>query len=440
MKSDAAGLLESLRAAPAFTNFSWLTADKAIRLVVGVFVGMWVARYLGPTGYGIFNYGLAVAGLAATLPALGLDAIVRRELVRAPEAAGRILGTTFFLRLAIAVGVYVVLVAGAFAFEPEPLARLAIAMAGILLVHQAALAIDLWFQSRLLSKFTVIAHNVSFLICSALRVTLILLEAPLEWFLYLLGFEFFLASALLLVVYLRGRARTPPWQWDAGLARQLVGESWPLAVAGIATLIYVRIDQVMLRSISGPAETGIYAAGARIMEILHTLPLMLAASLAPGLVRARTDAADYERRMQRYFNLSAGTAWAAALLCAAVAPWFIPFFFGEAYASGGRMLVVLAFSLPLIALGVARQEYLVLEGRQHFQLATTLVGAALNVGLNFWAIPRWGGLGAAAVTIASHLVADLLTSALWPPARGIARWQFRALFGLWRVPPRAATP
>jgi O-antigen/teichoic acid export membrane protein len=91
-------------------------------------------------------------------------------------------------------------------------------------------------------------------------------------------------------------------------------------------------------------------------------------------------------------------------------------------------------------MGVARQEYLINEGRQKFQLVTTLVGAAVNVGLNLWAIPRWGGLGAAAVALVSHLVADLLTSLVWPPAQAVGRWQLRALTGCWRLPQTPASP
>jgi PST family polysaccharide transporter len=197
---------------------------------------------------------------------------------------------------------------------------------------------------------------------------------------------------------------------------------------------------VILRAVLGTAETGVYSAAARIMEILHSLPLMLTASLSPGLVAARArGAGDYEQRVRRLFQLAAGSAWGAALGCALLAPWVVPWVFGPAFARTADMVAILAGSLPFIALGVARQEYLINEGRQRFQLATTLVGAVLNVLLNLWAIPRWGGLGAAAATVVSHLAADLLTSLAWPPTRGIGVWQLQALVMFWRPLPAART-
>lgn len=441
MKFPPFPLLDRLRQAPATANFGWLVVDKIIRLVLGLVVGLWVARYLGPAQYGVMTYGVAVSSIAAVLPTLGLDAIVRRQLLRLPDQTGPLLGTTFFLRLAVGMVVYPAVVIGAFLWEPDPAGRLAITMSGVSLVLQSLLTIDLWFQSQLLSKFTVVANNVTFVICSGLRLVGVLLHAPLSWFLYLLALEACLSSGLLVLAYRRAKQRLATWRFDGGLARELVRESWPLAIAAMAIMIYVRVDQVMLRTLIGPSETGTYGAAARITEILYSLPIMLAASVSPGLVRIReTDTLEYERRMRRFFNLAAGSAWLATLLCAGTAPWTMPLLFGPAYTGSTTMLIVLAFSLPFVAMGVARQEYLINAGQQRFQLATTIVGAVANVGLNLWAIPRWGGLGAAAITVVSHFLADLATSFFWSSAREAGRWQLRALAGWWRLPPTPVSP
>lgn len=441
MPPDPASIFRRLRAAPAWHNFGWLSFDKGVRLTLGVVVGMWMARHLGPADYGLLNYALALVSLASVFPALGLDLIVRRGLVNNPADAGRLLGTTFGLRLGAGLATYACLLAGAFLFEPDASARLALAMAGVSLLLQPVLAIDLWFQSRLLSKHTVVAQSLTFGACALLRVGLILRGADLAPFLYLLAVESVLLAALLVITYLRGRERFAAWRWDTATAASLLRESWPLAAATLATLVYVKFDQVLLRSVAGPTETGLYAAAARVNDILHTLPVMLAASFSPLLLAARQrNPAEYELSLRRFFNLSAGLAWAAALGCAALTPWVVPLVFGPAYARTSGMLVALALSLPLIAMGVARQEYLINEGRQKFQLVTTLVGAVVNVGLNLWAIPRWGGLGAAGVALVSHLAADLLTSLVWPPAQAVGRWQLRALTGCWRLPRPQVSP
>ncbi|MFN7659915.1 MAG: oligosaccharide flippase family protein, partial [Dolichospermum sp.] len=57
-------------------NTGWLFADRILRMGVGLFVGVWVARYLGVQQFGVFNYATAFVALFSTLSTLGLDAIV----------------------------------------------------------------------------------------------------------------------------------------------------------------------------------------------------------------------------------------------------------------------------------------------------------------------------------------------------------------------------
>ena len=46
-----------------FYNTSWLFVEKALRLIAGLFVGIYVARYLGPEQYGLFSYALAFVSI-----------------------------------------------------------------------------------------------------------------------------------------------------------------------------------------------------------------------------------------------------------------------------------------------------------------------------------------------------------------------------------------
>jgi len=46
-----------------FFNTGWLMLDKIARLILGLFVGVWVARYLGPANYGVLSFALSFVGL-----------------------------------------------------------------------------------------------------------------------------------------------------------------------------------------------------------------------------------------------------------------------------------------------------------------------------------------------------------------------------------------
>ena len=82
-----------------FANTSWMFAEQVLRMLTGLLVGIWVARYLGPAQFGVFSYAIAFASLFGSIAKLGLDGIVVRDLVREPGNRNRYLGTAFWLKL-----------------------------------------------------------------------------------------------------------------------------------------------------------------------------------------------------------------------------------------------------------------------------------------------------------------------------------------------------
>ena len=68
-------------------------------MAVSLFVGIYVARYLGPERFGLLSYANSFVGIFLALATLGLDDVVVRELVKTPELREKLLGTAFWLKL-----------------------------------------------------------------------------------------------------------------------------------------------------------------------------------------------------------------------------------------------------------------------------------------------------------------------------------------------------
>ena len=69
-------------------------------MIVSLFVGIYVARYLGPERFGLLSYANSFVGLFTAIATLGLDGIVVRELVKLPGQRDKLLGTSFLLKVA----------------------------------------------------------------------------------------------------------------------------------------------------------------------------------------------------------------------------------------------------------------------------------------------------------------------------------------------------
>ncbi|MEA1988039.1 MAG: oligosaccharide flippase family protein [Pseudomonadota bacterium] len=80
------------------SNTSWMFADRIFRMVFGLGIAIWFARYLGPEQFGIFNYALFFIALFSIISTLGLDKLVTKELLSKPEDSQLTMGTSFVLR------------------------------------------------------------------------------------------------------------------------------------------------------------------------------------------------------------------------------------------------------------------------------------------------------------------------------------------------------
>ncbi len=411
----------------AASNLGWLVAERSLRLGLSFAVGVWVSRYLGPERFGSLSYVMAVVAVVAILAELGLDAVVRREVIAAPDAAESAVEAARRLRFIGAVGGYVLLGIVIVLGGTNPDETMLLLVFGLTLFQPALLVVDLWFQARLEAKYSMMAQSCALAGGAAVRIGLVLGQAPLTAFAWAAVAEMGIA-ALLLGLMARRRGLKVPRMADRALARRLLKESWPLMASGFAVVLYMRIDAVMLRALRGEAEVGIYTAATRFAEIWYFVPVALASSLLPAMLRARERGAlEHRRRWQQVFDLNAGLALAIAIPGALTAPWLVRVCYGDAYAASASVLVLHIWSCMFVFLGVARGQWLVNEKRPYFYLASSATGAVLNVALNAWFIPGWGANGAALATLISFAAAAWLSSFFHPGVREVGWMQTRAL-------------
>ncbi len=176
-------------------NSAWQVTDKIVRMGVGLLVGLWVARYLGPHRFGQLNYAIAFTSLFGAIANLGLDNVVIRELVKSPEQKNILLGSTFVLKL---VGAFLTLFTVIFlvsVLRPgDKFTLLLTVLSSSGFIFQS-ISVDLYFQSKVQSKYIVLATSGAFLLMALLKVALILIGAPLIAFAWAGLCELMLAAA-----------------------------------------------------------------------------------------------------------------------------------------------------------------------------------------------------------------------------------------------------
>lgn len=411
-------------------NISWLSGQQLLALIMSVLVGAWVARYLGPEKFGMLSYAVAIVGLFASLSTLGLDEIVVRELVKHPDDENEILGSAFVLvLLGSTLAFFLLILMSLCLFQDQPIIRWMIVIMGAGLMIQAVRPIDLWFRSQMLSKYPALAGSSALVVASAAKIGLILRQASIllfavistcQWVLYTLG--------VMLAFRKKGRS-VKCWKPRRARAVHLIGESWPLIIASIAVVVYMKIDQVMLGWLVEHEAVGIYAAAVRISEVWYFIPTILASSVLPSIVRSRQLGNQiYKRRLQSYYDISFVLALGLTIPITFLAPFLVRMLFGSAYTGTGTILAIHIWASPFVFLGVARSAYLVSEGLLKFSACASIAGAIVNVALNCLLIPRFEGIGAAIATVVSQAVYAYLSSFFHPRLREAAHMQTRAFW------------
>lgn len=377
---------------------------------VGLFVGVWVARYLGPEQFGLLNFATAFIGLFGGFANLGLHSIVIRDIVRNPDGMEETLGTAAILQFFGGLIAYGLILAAVSWLRPDDtLAKTIVAIFGSITLFKTSEVAVYWFESQVMSKYTVWVQNGVFLFFAGIKVGLILQNAPLLAFAWAMMAEALVVALLMLVMLsLRGPGLS---RLSISLKRtkNLLTDSWPLLLAGIAVMVYMKIDQVMLGQMIGDETVGIYSAAVRVSEIWYFVPMAIVTSVFPSILeKKKQNEQQYYDMLQRLYDLMVWLAIFVALPMTFLSTAIVTLLFGDAYIQAGPVLAIHIWAAVFVFLGVASGKWFIAENRQILSLQRTMVGAIANVILNFFLIKKFGLLGAAIATVLAQFCAALL--------------------------------
>jgi PST family polysaccharide transporter len=414
-------------------NVAWLFSDKVLRMGVGLFVGVWIARYLGPEQYGLLSFAVAFVGLFSVIAGLGLQGIVVRDIVQTPTRTSETLGTALALELLAGLVAFAfVIIAVIYLRGEDTFAKVIVVILGSTLIVKAGEVPKYWFLSRVLSKYTVWAENTVFLVIAAVKLNMILTGATLIAFVWVAVIEAVVVAFALFAMYAWKAGRLRAWTFSVVRAKDLLQNSWPLVLSGVAVVVYMKIDQIMLGQMSGDEAVGVYSAAARLSEVWYFIAVAIATSVFPALAQSKKRSETlYNRNLQKLYDLMVILALAVTVPLTLVSEQLVILLYGPTYASAGGILAVHIWAAVFVYLGKASSQWFFVENRQILIFQRSIVGAVANVVLNLWWIPPFGPIGAAYATVVSYAFVSVLYDAIQKETRPMFMMKLKA-FNLFR--------
>lgn len=393
-------------------------AEKFLRLISGIFISAYVARYLGPAQYGLLNYVISLVGIFTAISFLGLDDILQREVVRNPEKTNAIMGSAFVLRILAAGVVFIGFVIAVETSPTDPTTKVLIYIIGVSTVLQAFGIIQYFFQAKVWSKYTVSSQMVALVFVAILRIVLVLQGAPLEWFAWSTTLDYLILAIGLVVFYSRNVSSLFRWTFDSAMAKFLLKTSWPLIFSSLAITIYMRFDQVMVKWMLGNEASGHYGVAVRLSEMWNFIPTAICGSLFPALINARSVSEKlYEQRLQNLYDLIIGMGLSIAIAMTFLSGPIVSVLFGEEFAPGANILSLYIWSSLFTFMGVANGKWIIIENLQTFRMVCLFIAGILNVVLTYIFVKLIGLEGAAVATLVAYCFANYLFLLVIPRGR-----------------------
>jgi len=248
------------------------------------------------------------------------------------------------------------------------------------------------------------------IIVNIYKIYLLYIEADLIYFALSYLIDAIVMAIGFILVYKKENLDITKWSFDKNIAKELLKDSWPLLLSGIVVNIYMKIDQVMIKSFLTASDVGYYAVATRLVEAWYFIPTILSSTFAPAIIKAHKRSLKlFNQRLIRLYSLYLWVSIIVTIFMILSAKFLILLLFGEQYLASIIVLQIYALSVIATFVGMATSQYLIAKNLTKLSFYRTLTGMLANVLLNLILIPRFGIIGAAIATVVSYNLALFIT-------------------------------
>ena len=401
-------------------NFAWLLADKFLKIIVVMGVNIWMWNYLGSIQKGAWDYAIALVAILSPLAALGLDAVVVKEMVLFPQKTDKILGSTFTLKLF--GGILLTIIASVtilFLRPNEPELFYFVLITASSNIFLAFDSIDFFNQTHLISKNTVLSKSIGYLFTSGLKVTFILQGLSIMAFVWTQFIEFAIGAGLMVFWYHKSGKKIGLWKIEKSTAIGLLRQSWPLIITAFFMIVQQYIEQLFIGDWLGDSELGVYTIASRIIVLFGFIPMIIFTTVAPEMTKAKaTNDKLFLFKLLRVYQIMFIVSVFIMLGCMIFGQYIINLLFKPEFEAAGLYLAIMSIRLIFINFGVAKGLFIVNNNLYKYFMFTSIVGVVVDVALIYILLPIYGSVGAIWGSIISMVVSIYLIDAFYPKARG----------------------
>ncbi|MGA9364074.1 MAG: flippase [Bacteroidota bacterium] len=360
-----------------------------------IFIALF-ARHVGAIGFGQYSYALSIVLLFNVLVNYGFDSFLVREIAKEKERATELVGKSLLIKGILAILVTASL--GAYfqfqVTEGQPeMFLLVIILAFATFVETFSNSFTSLFRAFERMELEAAANIVAAIIYVGAGVGVILFNGTLHQIVLALCFAPVVKIALVSCLCRK--------KFPVGAISKYLFLDWTVlksasvfAVLGGIGIVYSNADRIILGRYLGYEAVGYYSSAYKVITLVITIPMLSSAAIYP--VVSRSFASSEAKAAETYSKSYRWLLMVGALvgfLIYLLGGELINLLYGPDFSTAGMMLKILS---PFVAWqfpNYINGQTMTAIGKERLFSVTYGLATALNIGLNFWLIPRVGYMG-----------------------------------------------
>lgn len=388
-------------------NILWTLLEQGNKFLVTIVFGMIFAKQFGPEYFGRLSLLLAILSLVISFSKLGLDSILIRDFILNKKKESDIFSSAVIISLfGTAISIIIVLLTISIVEYKDSHLLLILVLSTVLNFSYIS---EHYTKAKLDGKYYTIINAIVFIPGFAIKVYM-LQFGSLDVVVYIIASESVIFS-LLLIFLQKTRYRKIALISSANINQvtSLAKTSLPMLISSLAIMLYMRIDQLMIKAFLGDYELGLYTAMTRLYEMELLIFVVISTSILPLIVSLKSSS---HEKYILFFKFAFSFGIYASVFLSVVSIYFseniILMLYGKDYIIGLDVYLVVILSLPIACIGSIKSKYLISEGKTKKLTIRAIVALTINFVMNLILIPYLGIVGAAYSTLLSLFIANFL--------------------------------
>ena len=382
------------------TNFILYIFQYFVKFISLLLLNILILKVYGIEKYGIYSYTIALFSFSAFFLTLGMDEIIIRDIIYKKFSIDEIMGSSLFIK---AIGFIFMILSIFLLSRYLPLDNNYInilKMVFFSFIFQIFSNIDLFFKSQLNYKIAVLSLIVPQIITIILSLYVLISRIDILYIYYIIIFENILIAIFRILFYFHQGLNIRTWIFSFKTFKSLIRDSFPIAINSAFILLFLKLDQIMLKSYLTFKEVGEYSLVVKLSEGWFFIPMSIVGSYSPVLFRSyKNNYASFINKLQVLFDILISISFAAIVFFILFGKLLLLYVFKLTDIFIYYTLCVHLFSGLFVSFSLVWTRWVITENKQFANIFNQLVALVVNIILNLILIPKYGILGAAISTL-----------------------------------------